>query len=58
VRLAARGTRKVSGVEEAIEDGAELEQVRAQANRVKIEATLSAAGLTALALLVPRGRTC
>ena len=57
MRLAARGTRNVSGVEETIEHGAELAQVRAQANRVKIEATLSGVGLTALALLLPRGRT-
>jgi len=56
VSLAARGTRNISGVEETIQDQAELEQVRAQAKRVYVESAVAALGLTALALLAFRNR--
>jgi hypothetical protein len=53
VGLAARGTRKTGQTVEAIEDEAELAQVRRQARRVNIKALLAAPLATLIALALP-----
>ena len=54
--LAARGTRKTGDTEEAIDDPAELAQVRVQARSVHVKALLSAVGLTLIALALSPSR--
>jgi hypothetical protein len=56
VSLASRGLRDMDTGPETIEDNAELAQVRRQARKVRIEATILAAVLTAIALIIPRRR--
>jgi hypothetical protein len=51
VKLASRGQRDMDGGQQAITDAAEAAQVRRQAQAVYIKAFISAAILTALALL-------
>jgi type II secretory pathway component PulL len=53
VGLAARGARKSGRTVDAIEDDAELAQVRRQARQVNVKALLAAAALVAAALALP-----
>jgi hypothetical protein len=54
VRLSARGARQLTGEVEIIEDEDELAQVRRQARRVHLKASLVAALLTLAVLLLPQ----
>ncbi len=51
--LASRSSRNLTGVEEKIQDRAELAQVQRQARKVYIESLIAAAILTLLALVIP-----
>ena len=51
--LAARGSRHLGEEAEAIDDAAELAQVRRQARQVQFRALLTAIFLTLLAVAVP-----
>jgi hypothetical protein len=53
VALAALGQRNLDEGAEQIEDSAELAQIRRQARKVRIESTLLAAALTAMASALP-----
>jgi hypothetical protein len=53
VSLASRGLRNISDKNETIEDPAELEQVRRQAQRVIVKGMLVAVPLTLIAYLIP-----
>jgi len=55
VSLAARGLRDMDTGPEAIEDPAELAQVRRQARKVHIESAIFATVLTLVVLAIPRG---
>jgi hypothetical protein len=54
VRLASRGQRDLDQGAQAIDDSAELAQVKSQARKVHMQSLVAAALLTALALAVPR----
>lgn len=56
MRLAARGVRDLDNGEETIEDNAVAQQLKKQANKVKLESLGMGVGLTALALLLPAGK--
>lgn len=51
--LASRGLRKIGETEEKIGDDAELKQVRRQALKVQVKASLVGLVLTAFAFLIP-----
>jgi hypothetical protein len=53
VALASRGSRKFGEMEEKIEDDAELRQVKRQAFKVQVKASIAGLVLTALAFLIP-----
>jgi len=53
VSLASRSLRKIGETEEKIEEDAELKQVKRQALKVQIKASLVGLVLTALAFLIP-----
>ncbi|MDX1676057.1 MAG: hypothetical protein R3314_14780 [Longimicrobiales bacterium] len=52
MRLASRGLRDMDDGPEAVDDPAERAQLRRQARIVHLNAAVTAAGLTALALMV------
>ena len=51
--LASRGLRKIGETEEEIKDDTELRQVKRQAFKVQLKASLVGLVLTALAYLIP-----
>ncbi len=54
MRLASRGSRKITDVEEKIEDEAELAHVRRQAQRVYVKSILAAVVMTLIVLMLPK----
>lgn len=52
MKLAARGLRDMDGGSQPITDSAELRQVRGQARMVHIKSVISAAVITAIAMLI------
>jgi hypothetical protein len=53
MRLASRGLRDLDGGPERIEEGAELDAVRAQARRVLVQSSAATLAATALGLTLP-----
>lgn len=51
--LASRSLRKTGEIEEKIEDNAELKQVKRQAFKVQLKASIVGLVLTTLAFLIP-----
>ncbi len=52
--LASRSSRKITDVEEKIEDGTELAQVQQQARRVYVKSVAAAIAMTLIVLLLPK----